>query len=134
MKQIISLLVIFAVLLTGSVNAQSTMTTQNGLTLDTAINTAIRYAGVQVPGNKKTVSIVVKTLKISGTIAGNVQWQGSNDGTNYAVISTTALVDASTNYSYKEVDKGYLYYRAAIAQSGTSTLSFSATAYSTNYQ
>src|SRR3569833_2149815 len=93
------------------VHAQTALTNPNGLALDTASQAAAEGPKtVAVKGTLKTFNIVLSTTKISGTIAGTVAWQGSNDGVKFATISTTALVDASTNYQYKEVDKGFLYY------------------------
>lgn len=112
-------------------NAQIAMTNPNGLALDTATQAAAEGPKLNTKGTFKTVSMVVVTTKISGTIAGTVSWQGSNDGVNYGTISTTALVDASTNYVYKEVDKAYVYYKALITQSGTSSLSYKASLYTT---
>ena len=117
---------------TQKVDAQSikTMVNPNGLALDTATQAAAEGPKVTVTGTAKTFSIVLVTTKISGTIAGTIAWQGSNDGVNFATIgSTTNLVDASTNYTYKEVDKGYAYYKALITQTGTSSLSYKANSY-----
>ena len=109
------------------------MINPNGFALDTATQAAAEGPKtIALNGTFKTVSIVVVTTKISGTIAGTISWQGSNDGVNFATISTTSLVDASTNYLYKEVDKGFLYYKALITQSGTSSLSYKAVSYTTN--
>lgn len=117
-------------------HAQTAMKNPNGYALDTASQALAKGPTIQVKGSHKTVSIVVQTLKISGTIAGTIAWQGSNDGVNYATISTTTLVDqvAPISYEYKEVDKGFLYYKALITQTGTSSLSYSATEYDTKLQ
>ncbi len=111
-------------------NNTAIMTNPNGLALDTASQAAAEGAVYRAPGANKVLSIVVKTTKISGTVAGTVSWQGSNDpagsAASFGTISTTALVDATgvTNYVYKEVDQGYLWYRALITQTGTSSLSY----------
>jgi len=126
------LFIALAVLCIGTAKAQvsKAMVNPNGLALDTASQAAAEGPKVIVTGNAKTFSIVLVTTKISGTIAGTVSWQGSNDGVNFATIgSATNLVDASTNYTYKEVDKGYAYYRALITQTGTSSLSYKGTSY-----
>lgn len=110
--------------------AQVIMTNPNGFSVDTATQSAAEGAKTSaIRGGYKTIAIVVKTLKISGTIAGTVAWQGSNNGVDFSTISTTALVDASTNYQYKEVDKGFIYYKALITQTGTSSLSYQAVYY-----
>jgi hypothetical protein len=135
MKKIILILAICAI---GMISkAQSLypvpMVNPNGVALDTASQAAAEGATLIVKGAKKTVSIVLQTLKISGTVAGTVAWQGSNDGVHYATISTTALVDqtAGLSYEYKETDKGFLYYKALITQTGTSSISYSASLYAT---
>lgn len=126
MKKLI--LICFAVLAftTASKAQVATMTNPNGLVLDTASQAAAEGAKAKVV-NAKKMDIIVVTTKISGTIAGTISWQCSNDGVNYATISTTALTDASTNYLYKEVDKVAPYYKALITQTGTSSLSYKAT-------
>lgn len=112
------------------------MTNPNGYALDTASQAAAEGAKTKLAGAMKSISIVVITTKISGTIAGTVAWQGSNDlagaAASFCTISTTALTDATNNYQYKEVDKGFLWYRALITQTGTSSLSYKAQAYTTS--
>lgn len=115
-------------------HAQSTktMVNPNGFALDTASQAASEGPTVSVTGSAKVFSIVLVTTKISGTVAGTIAWQGSNDGTHFVTIgSATTLVDATgvTNYTYKEVDKGYAYYKALITQTGTSSLSYSGVTY-----
>lgn len=112
----------------------NSMVNPNGFALDTGSQAAAEGPSLIVKGPKKTISIVLKTIKISGTIAGTVSWQGSEDGVTWYTISTTALVDLSTIYGYKEVDKGFYYYKALITQTGTSSLSYSAKIYTTTLQ
>lgn len=101
------------------------MLNPNGFAVDTASQAAAEGPALIVKGYAKTVGIVIKTLKISGTIAGTITIQVSNDGVNYASLgSPITLVDASTNYSYSVVDKPFLYYKALITQTGTSSLSY----------
>jgi hypothetical protein len=129
MKRILFIVAILA-MFSITANAQVFMVNPNGFAVDTASQAAEEGAKTLVlKGNIKTVGIVVKTLKISGTIAGTISWQASNNGVDFSTLSTTALVDASTNYFYKEVDKGYLYYKALITQTGTSSLSYQAVLY-----
>lgn len=111
--------------------AQTAMINPNSLPLDTATQAAAEGCTLKVSAYQKTVSIVLPTTKISGTIAGTVSWQGSNDGVKYYTISTTTLVDGSTIYGYKEVDKAFLWYKALITQTGTSSLSYNGAEYST---
>jgi hypothetical protein len=129
MKRILFIVAILA-MFSIAASAQTVMVNPNGFSVDTASQAAAEGAKTLVlKGNIKTVGIVVKTLKISGTIAGTISWQASNNGVDFSTLSTTALVDASTNYNYKEVDKGYLYYKALITQTGTSSLSYQAVLY-----
>ncbi len=114
--------------------AQVAMTNPNALALDTATQAAAEGPVLAVKSSKKIVTIVLKTTKISGTIAGTVQWQGSLDGTNYATIDSISLTDASTNYTKKFTDNGYLYYKALITQTGTSSLSYAAKLFATALQ
>jgi len=134
MKKLL-LIAAIAVLGTFTANAQSikSMANPNGFALDTASQVAPEGPTVSVNGSAKVFSIVLVTTKISGTVAGTIAWQGSNDGVHYVTIgSATTLVDAAgvTSYTYKEVDKGYAFYKALITQTGTSSLSYSGTTYS----
>src|ERR1700761_6612614 len=115
-------------------HAYSLLINNNGLALDTALQAADEGPKTAIiKSSVKSLGIVLKTTKISGTIAGSVFVQVSNTGlsTDFATIATIALVDATTNYEYKETDKGFLYYRMLIHQSGTSSLSYSGTYYTT---
>lgn len=122
------LIILLAVFAFGAAKAQVVrLTNPNGLLLDTASQAAAEGPTIRI-GKVKTIGVIVVTTKISGTIAGTVAFQGSNDGVTWSTIGTaTALVDASTNYQYKEVDKAYAYYKALITQTGTSSLSYKAT-------
>jgi hypothetical protein len=127
-------ILLFAILLSAISfvgNAQTIMTNPNGYPLDTATQAVAKGPKLQVKSSYKTVSIVLNTTKISGTIAGTVAYQGSNDGVAWYTISTATLVDASTVYGYKEVDKAFLYYKCLITQTGTSSLSYNAYLYTT---
>lgn len=114
-----------------SVKAQTIMTNPNGLALDTVTNSTAEGPVLQVKGFQSTVSMVLLVTKISGTIAGYVYWQGSNDGVNYATIGSDTLTDATNRYQYDEAPKRYLYYKALISPSGTSSLSYKAHLYAT---
>lgn len=132
MKKLIGLLLLSMLFFVPKSHAQvSVMKNPNGVAIDTVTNTTSEGPKAYTPGTQKTVSIVLSTTKISGTIAGSVNWQGSHDGVIWNTISTTALVDASTVYGYKETDKAWLYYRALIAPTGTSSVSYSGTIYVT---
>lgn len=113
-------------------HAQVAMTNPNGLSLDTVSNSTAEGPVLKAPTYfANTVSIVVKVTKISGTVGGYVQWQGSNDGVNYATIDTTALTDASANYQWSDSPKKFAYYKANLAGTGTMSASYKATIYFT---
>lgn len=129
MKKIISILLICLVC-AGTVSAQSAtaLTWSNGLALDTVDNTETHYAGFQAYSPVTGVSLVVKVLKISGTVGGTISWQGSNDGTVYATITTSTASDGSANYSYAVSDGApYKYYRVSWTGTGTMSASVSGT-------
>lgn len=138
MKKLLAIAVLFVgltSLIPAKVTAQTSviaLRNPNSLALDTASQAAAEGPKTLiVKSTLKTINLVVKTTKISGTIAGRIDWQGSNNNVDFATIDTVALADASKNYTYKEVDKGWLYYRALITQTGTSSLSYSGTYYTT---
>lgn len=108
------------------------MTNPNGLSLDTATQAAEEGCYLRIGGHQSTLSIIIKFLKISGTVTGKVYWQGSNNGADYYTIDSSALVDGDFNYGYKEVEKKFLYYRANISQTGTSSGSYKGVLYTTN--
>lgn len=67
-----------------------------GLTLDTVTNTATNTLKVRAQQWYKTISIQAVVTKLSGTAAGTVTLQGSNDGTNYNTVSTSYLLGTFT--------------------------------------
>lgn len=129
MKKLI--LIVFAVMAFSISYSQLAMTNPNGLTLDTVTNSTAKGCVLQVKGYQETVSLVVPIIKISGTIEGVIYWQGSNDGVKYGNIGIDSLTDATNTYTYDESPKRYLYYKALVAPSGTSSLSFKGTLYAT---
>lgn len=130
MKKI--LFIAFAMcLFTVASQAQTAMTNPNGLALDTVTNATAEGATLQVKGFQSTVAIVVAVTKISGTVGGNIEIQGSNDGVKYATIDTIALADATKNYQWSSAPKKFLYYKANMAGTGTMSASYSATVYTT---
>jgi len=112
-------------------HSQTAMTNPNGLVLDTVTNSTAKGCVLQVKGYQTTVSLVVPIIKISGTIAGVIYYQGSNDGVKYGNIGVDSLTDATNTYTYDESPKRYLYYKALVSPSGTSSLSFRGTLYAT---
>lgn len=128
MKKLILLFAIVAI--NFAAKAQVNMINPNALALDTASQAADEGPKtVIMKGTVKTFAAVLKTIKLTGTIAGSAFVQVSNNGTDWSTLATITLVDASTNYNYKEVDKGFLYYRFLIHQTGTSSLSYAASYY-----
>jgi hypothetical protein len=109
----------------------SAMTNPNGFALDTVTNAVAEGPMLKTAGFGDGVSIVVVLTKISGVVAGNIQWQGSNDGVNFATISSSALSDASGNFMFSEAPKRFLYYKANVAGTGTMSASYKATIYVT---
>lgn len=111
------------------------MINPNGFALDTCTQAASEGPVTPiVKGTCKTFNIVVYTLKISGTIAGTVQFQGSNDGTTFANVGTAVtLTDQAgvKGYTYSETDKKYLFYKALFIPTGTNAFSYKATYYVT---
>lgn len=99
-----------------------------GNTLDTVTNTGTRYAGVTITKPAASLAIVLKVTKISGTVGGTISWQGSNNGTDYATISTTSPSDATANYLYSVTGQPpYKYYRASWTGTGTMSASIAGT-------
>lgn len=107
--------------------AVSNMTQAYGSTSDTIVNTATGYVGLTVNNYYKEVSIQTVITKISGTVAGTVTLQGSNDGTNYVTVSTsysdaqthTATNVATSSKLFTITGSPYKYYRLSYTGSGT---------------
>lgn len=129
MKQFIAIVTCVVLNFTGF--SQSSMTNPNGLALDTVTNSTAEGPLLQIPSYQATLSIEIPITKISGTIAGVIYWQGSNDGTKFGTIGVDTLTDATNTYVYDEYPKRYLYYKALISPSGTSSLSYSGKLYAT---
>jgi hypothetical protein len=118
MKKIVFILL--AVVCFASAQSQSNMTTAAGASTSTLTNAGtVTFTYGAVTGAPKVVSAVAALTKASGTVSGTVYFEGSNDGTYYGVISSSSLSDASANYSFKDVDAGYLYYQIRFVGSGT---------------
>lgn len=113
------------------------MTSQYSLTNDTVTNTGSNYVTLQVQNWYNTVSIQPIVTKISGTAAGTVTLQGSNDGVNFVTVNTKYLstldpyfttgaaatltiTNVTTNTGvFVVIGSPYLYYRLSYAGSGT---------------
>ena len=107
-------------------------------TSDTVVNTATEVLTVRAQQDFATVSIQAVVTKISGTAAGTVTLQGSNDGTNYVTVSTSYLLgtftapyttggaatlsvtNVTTNTKiFTLIGSPYAYYRLSYTGSGT---------------
>jgi hypothetical protein len=103
-----------------------TQFTSNGATVT---NSGSGVVNLTVNGYYSTLSIQVKGTKTSGTIAGTVTLQGSNDGTNFVTVNTSYLqsgtatlscTDIATNSKiFVIVGAPYKYYRLSWTGSGT---------------
>lgn len=123
MKKIIGLIFLFACLFINTeTHAQSYVAKIGGL--DTVTNAGTKSYTLVVQGRKTDVSFQVNCTKISGTVAGTVQVLGTLDGTNYAVVSSDTLVDASHVFSYSYTHNGYIKYKVTITGSGTQSSSY----------
>lgn len=74
------------------------------------------------------VSAQATATKVSGTVAGDIILQGSDDNSNWDAITTYTLVDQTTNYKvfspHNSVGKlQYAYYRIRVRTSGTCSIS-----------
>ena len=83
----------------GSKHSVNNMTV-SGVSSATVTNTATAYVGLQVKGTYNSVVIQAVSEKISGTAAGTVTLQGSNDGTNYVTVDASYLYDMATSAPY----------------------------------
>lgn len=110
-----------------NVNAQSVVTMTNSG--DTVVNTGTKTVNQEVRGWYETVNIQVVATKISGTVAGTMTLQGSNDGSNYSTIdtaivksrySTFTATDVATQTTHFVIEGSpYRYYRVSWTGSGT---------------
>lgn len=116
MKNLLLLLVV-ALFASFGVNSQTAMTVS-----DTITNTGTEYATLQVKSSGSIISIQAVVTKLSGTVAGTVILQASNDGLNYVTIGsdTLTLSNVTTNsYLFTVSNHPYIYYRLKATGSGT---------------
>lgn len=89
---------------------------------DTVTNAGSETATLKVVAPYKVVSIQAVVTKLSGTVAGTVILQASNDGVNYISVGSDTLSNANvtTNTHFWTVEPSkYLYYRLKATGSGT---------------
>jgi hypothetical protein len=96
-----------------------------------SLPTAPDTAYFNLAGESNTVSAQATVTKTSGTVAGDIVLQGSDDNTNWDAITTQALSDQATNYKvfspHNSVGKlQYAYYRIRVRTSGTCAVTASA--------
>ena len=65
--------------------------TYNALTTNTVTNTGTSYIGIKLNTWYQSVSIQAVCTKVTGTQAGTVTLQGSNDGINFVTVNTGYL-------------------------------------------
>lgn len=110
------------------------LSTPYNLPLDTAVNTTVTtLTSVACTKDNLTTSIVVNVLKISGTAAGTVVLQGSNDNTNFRTLPTAVAasftvtdIAAAQGITWVLTGNPYRYYRVQYTPTGTMSASFSA--------
>lgn len=97
---------------------------ESGSTTNTNAETQYLTTG-RIPAQSGDFSLQVVVTKGSGTVAGTVTPQYSLDGTNFVAIpglTALTLTDQATNTQIWTVtDKKALYYRLAVATTGTVT-------------
>lgn len=87
---------------------------------DTLTNTDTLYKVITVSAGYSSIAVQPVVTKISGTVAGNVIFQGSLDGSNYQDLDTLVLSNAATNSAvFAHAPTPYVYYRVRFITSGT---------------
>lgn len=108
-------------------HANTFLLSQYNKDTDTVTNTATKYLKLQVKNNYGSVVFQPVVTKISGTAAGTITLEGSNDNTNFVTVSTSysnlrtlSVTDQTTNTAlFKVTGSPYSYYRIKYAGSGT---------------
>lgn len=87
---------------------------------DTLTNTDTLNKVFTVSAGYSSIAVQPVVTKISGTVAGNVIFQGSLDGTNYQDLDTLALSNVATNSAvFAHAPTPYVHYRVRFITSGT---------------
>lgn len=84
----------------GAKHSVNNMLSDISATSDTVTNTGTGYVQLQIKGTYSNVAIQAVVSKISGTVAGTVTLQGSNDGTNFVTLDNSYSVDFATSAPY----------------------------------
>jgi hypothetical protein len=114
------LILLFALVLNVGAYAQRTPIEMVGTATLTNADTV--YLTKTVKGTYENVSLQVVVSKLSGTVAGTAQLQGSQDGVNYIDLGLgdLTLTDVTTNTKvWPLTNSNYYYYRIEVITSGT---------------
>jgi len=111
----------------GSTHISTYMKSPYNLNSDTVSNSATNYVTARVSNYYTSVTIQAVVTKLSGTAAGTVTVQGSNDGTNYETVNTSFITSQTltvTNVTtstklFVITGSPYAYYRLSYTGSGT---------------
>lgn len=110
-----------------SKHAVNNMLSVYSATSDTVDNAGSGYVGITISKYYSSISIHAVVTKISGTAAGTVTLQGSNDGTNYTTVvssfasaTTLSVTDVTTSHKiFTITGSPYKHYRLSYTGSGT---------------
>lgn len=129
MKRFFSIIAITGFLLAAQTSQAQMVTLKgtSGLARDTITNADATSYKVGKTVNSQC-DVFVKFTKLTGTVAGTVTWEVSNNNVDFAVIATDNLTDASKNFAHTFV-KGtdvqaaakFIYIRVTVTTTGTST-------------
>lgn len=108
-------------------HASSNLKSNYDLSTDTVTNSGSGYVGITVNNYYPSMTIQAIVTKISGTVAGTVTLQGSNDASNYVTVSSnyasatthTATDVATSTKHFVITGSPYKYYRLSYTGSGT---------------
>ncbi len=113
----------------GNKGAVTSLKSGYGVAKDTVTNAGTKTETLKINNWYKTVTLQPVVTKVSGTAAGTVTLQGSNDGVNYVTVNTSYLLGASATMTVTNVTTStklfvvtgnpYQYYRFSYAGSGT---------------
>jgi hypothetical protein len=129
MKKFLAIVAIACVAFTAPNRVQAQVQTNDDYAgylgaLDTLTNTDTTEYIVSIKGAKHIISFQVNVLKLTGTVAGKFDIQGSVDGVNYETAlaaSSVTKTDASANYVVTFTNNKYQKYRIRSISSGTNT-------------
>lgn len=89
---------------------------------DTAVNVSTVNLTAPSTGYSKTTTIVLKVVKVSGTVAGTVTVEGSHDNVTYAPISTDTLTLANSSQTrYWDLGEAKMNYYRLVYSSTNAT-------------